>query len=381
MNVMDYTLQMFPKMVNYRLARWKLGSAVRPITLTYSITGMCQSNCKTCNIGREYRKNPVRVKKLELKLSEAVEFFKNLGHIYFLNVSGGEPFLREDLPEIIDAAMKLLRPRVIHIPTNAFLPRRIEQVTRHILCIMDKYNHNVLLTVKPSVDGVGKKHDEIRGLTGSFEKLEETINRLKIVEKDHRNFHLELGTVISVFNIGDMEEIENWVIRQGVQSYRNEIAEQREEFFNIGEDITPAEELYEKTVKTFKEKVQRNLHSKRAFTKVTESLRLVYYDLAVSIMRERRQIIPCYAGISNIHLNYDGDVWPCCVLGYSHSMGNIRDFNYDYDALYSSKNAEEARAYIRKGLCFCPLANQTYSNILMSFPRIVQTFFNYMRYA
>ena len=60
-------------------------------------------------------------------------------------------------------------------------------------------------------------------------------------------------------------------------------------------------------------------------TKLTESLRMVYYDLAIKILRDHRQVIPCYAGISNAHINYDGEVWPCCVLGYSKADGFLEE--------------------------------------------------------
>ena len=372
--------EIFTKTLNYRLARREIVLASRPLTLTFSVTGMCQSNCKTCYIGREFRKNPSRIKSLDLKIDEIAKFFESLGHIYFLNISGGEPYLRDDLPEIVELGMKYLKPQIVHIPTNAFLPEKTERLTKDILSVMHNYNSGIPLTVKPSVDGIGKKHDEIRGLKGNFSRLEETVKRLRAIEDEHSNFHLELGTVVSNFNIDDLDEIEDWVYKQGVQSYRNEIAEQREEFFNVGEDITPSDETYKKLMVNFKRRVEENLRTKKTLARMTESMRLVYYDLVVDILRKKKQIIPCYAGISNIHLNYDGDVWPCCVLGYAHSMGNIREFDYDYDALCDSKNAKEVRRYIRNGSCYCPLANQAYSNMIMSFPHLTKVVTNYLKF-
>ncbi len=380
MNVKDYLTEILPRTVNYQLARQSIIPACRPITLTFSVTGMCQSNCRTCYIGREFRKNPVKIRKLDLRLDEIEKFFENLGYVYFLNISGGEPYLRDDLVEIVELAMRYLRPKIVHIPTNAYLSGKIEGVTRRILDVMKRYNHKIPLTVKPSVDGIGKKHDEIRGLKGNFQRLRETIQRLKKVEKDYVNFHLELGTVVSNFNINDLNEIEDWVHKQCVQSYRNEIAEQREEFFNIGEEITPSDEIYEKLMVNFKKKIKESLVNKRSLARITESMRLVYYDLVVRILKEKRQVVPCFAGISNIHLNYDGDIWPCCVLGYAHTMGNIRDFNYDYDALYNSEKAKTVRNYIKEGRCHCPLANQAYSNILINLPYLFKTLKHCFKY-
>ena len=380
MNNKDYILEILPKTINYRLARRGLAKASRPITLTFSVTGMCQSRCKTRNIGAHFQEDPQEVKKLDMKIDEIERFFKSLGYCYFLNFSGGEPFLRNDLVEIVELALKYLKPRIIHTPTNAFMSEEIEKTTRDILDTINKYDSNIPFTVKPSIDGIGEKHDEIRGLPGSFERLKETIKRLKQVENEYENFHLELGTVVSNFNINDLDEIEDWVHEQGVQSYRNEIAEQREEFFNIGEDITPGNEVYEKLMKNFKEKVESNLKNKKSLARTTESMRLVYYDLVVKILRGKKQVIPCYAGISNIHLNYDGSIWPCCVLGYAHSMGNIRNYDFDYDTLYNSQKAKEVREYIKEGNCHCPLANQGYSNMIISLPYLMKVLGNYWKY-
>ncbi|UCG30887.1 MAG: radical SAM protein [candidate division WOR-3 bacterium] len=381
MRINTDTLSIIPMIIRCRLARNDKASACPPVAITFSVTGMCQSECKTCHIGREFRKNAKEIKAKSLSLGEIEKTFQNLGRVYYLNISGGEPYLRRDLPEIVELAMQYLKPRIVHIPTNAFLPERIDAMTRTILETMSKYNHTIPLTVKPSIDGIGERHDEIRGLKGNFERLEETIKRLKVIEEEHPNFHLELGTVVSNYNVADLTEIEDWVHSQGVQSYRNEIAEQREEFFNIGENITPSDEVYKKLMVSFTKKIKKNLSTKRPLAKMTESMRLVYYDLALKILRERKQVIPCYAGISNIHLNYDGELWPCCVLGYAHSLGNLRDFRYDYYALYGSRKARKVRKYIRDGRCCCPLANQAYSNMLMNPRYLGKMFTNYLMFS
>jgi MoaA/NifB/PqqE/SkfB family radical SAM enzyme len=313
MNFRDYIFELLPRTINYKLTRLSLIKPTNPITLTFSVTAACQSLCKTCQIGKLYRQNPQRAKE-DLTIEEIERIFKTMGHIYFFNISGGEPFLRKDLPQIVELAFKYLKPGIVHIPTNALTPKKIEEITLNILNVMNKYAPKVPLTIKPSIDGIGERHDEIRGFQGNFKKLEETIVRLKKLQKEYSSLHVELGTVISVFNIDHLEEIEDYVHGLGVESYRNEIAEQREEFFNIGDPITPTGEQYEILMKTFKQKIRENIGSKRRLARITESFRLVYYDLVNEILREKKQVIPCYGGISNVHLNYNGDLWPCCIL-------------------------------------------------------------------
>ena len=363
MNAKTYLIELFPKTISYKLAKKGLLKPANPITLTFSVTAACQSLCKTCQIGKLYRDNPKRAGE-DLTLEEIEMIFKSMGHIYFFNISGGEPFLRKDLPQIVGLACKYLRPGIVHIPTNALAPKRIEELTIEILKVMKEYSKKVPLTIKPSIDGVGEKHDEIRGIKGNFKRLEETISRLKKLEKEYSSFHVELGTVVSNFNVDDLEEIEDFVHSMGVESYRNEIAEQREEFFNIDDPITPTSDQYEDLMKSFKQKIKNNIKSKRRLARITESFRLVYYDLVSDILRKQKQVIACYGGISNVHLNYNGDLWPCCVLGYKKPMGNLREANYDFRQIFHSEQANEVRRYIRDRKCYCPLANQAYSNIL-----------------
>jgi len=148
-------------------------------------------------------------------------------------------------------------------------------------------------------------------------------------------------------------------------SYRNEIAEQRSEMCNQNDPITPNAQDYDRAIRFFVSSIRSDMDKKVMFQKLTNAFRLVYYQLAIRIMKEERQVIPCYAGISNAHMTPYGDIWPCCTLGYEKSMGNLRDFGYNFHRLWNSASADQIRGEIKAGQCYCPLANQAYSNILM----------------
>lgn len=371
MNKNDFFTKLFPRLITYKLNRWLGYGNFQPITVTYSVTAACQSRCKTCQIGRMYHEHPERAK-LDLSLSQIERTFSTMKPVYFFNISGGEPFLRQDLPQIVELACKYLKPSVIHTPTNGIMPQRIEEGTRAILEIIKKYNPGVPFTVKPSIDGVGAMHDEIRGVPGNFAKLLDTIDRLKRLEQEYDNFHLELGTVISNFNIDHLAEIEDFVHSLGIESYRNEVAEQRTEFFNVGDPITPDAATYQRLIKDFSRKIRENIAGKKDLARITEGLRLVYYEIAGKILETKKQVIPCYAGISNVHINFDGGVWPCCVLGYEKQMGNLRDYDFNFQKLWFSEEAQKIRRFIREKKCACPLANQAYSNILLHVPSLVK---------
>ena len=375
--MMGYIKEILPKIIQYRLSRFGLFSPGTPLNLTFSVTNICQSKCRTCNIWKLYRDNPDK-REDELTIDEIEKIFKSLGHVYVCNISGGEPFLRQDFPQIIELACRHLTPAIIHIPTNAIAVDTVERKTREILEIIKKVNLNIQLTVKPSLDHVGEKHDEIRGVKGNFNRVTELFNRLKNMKTEYPYLHVELGTVISSWNVNDLDEISSIVMKMGPDSYRNEIAEKRSEMFNIDDPITPEVEFYRKAVDIFIRQIQKMNKKASFFQRINNAFRLVYYQIAIRVMEKNTQVIPCYAGISNAHMNAYGDVWPCCTLGYEMSMGNIRDYNYDFRLLWNGTDAKKIRKHIKDKKCYCPLANQTYSNILMhllSLTKVIRNIF------
>ena len=366
MRLVDYLTRIAPRALYYAATRRGWVQPINPLTLTFSVTAACQSRCKTCNIGNVYLANPGLAKD-NLTLEEIEKVFRSLGPIYFFNVSGGEPFMRPDLAEIIRLACIHLKPKLIHIPTNGIAPKHIDKTARKILAIMkDHLPANVPISIKPSIDGIGAMHDYVRGYQGNFNLLEKTIDVLLQIRREDPRLHVDLGTVISNLNLHHLDEIEDWVHARGIESYRHEIAEQRAEFHNLGDPITPPAEVYEQLIGRFKEKILRNIRSKAVLTRTTEAVRMVYYDVAVQILKQRRQVTPCYGGISNIHMNYNGEIWPCCVLGGEQALGRVREWNYDLPALLRSTQARAARRYIADGNCACPLANQWLNNVLLT---------------
>lgn len=366
MKLRDYLTRIAPKTPYYEATRRGWVKPVNPLTLTFSVTAACQSRCKTCNIGKIYHENPDIVNQ-NLTLEEIEKVFKSLGPIYFFNVSGGEPFIRPELAEIIRLACIYLKPGLIHISTNATVPESIDRTTRKILEYMDELLPGATpISIKPSIDGLGTRHDYIRGFKGNFTLLERTIDILLKIRRENPRLYVDLGTVVSEYNIHELDEIEDWVHSRGIESYRHEIAEQRVEFHNLDDPITPSVDVYESLTQRFKKKIYHNIKNKAFLTRITEAVRIVYYDVAVQILRQHRQVTPCYGGISNIHMNYNGEIWPCCVLGSEQAMGNVREWDYDIQALLKSARAEKVRKYIAGGNCACPLANQWLNNILLT---------------
>lgn len=365
------SLNIAAKIMRFRLARLGVCKPGKPINFTFSITNKCQSRCRSCNIWDLYRQYPEKLEG-ELSLAEIERMFRSVGEIYFFNVSGGCPFLRRDFPEIVELACKYLKPSVIHIPTNALAVEKALSDTEKILEIMKANLPHTVLQIKPSFDGVGEMHDAVRGVPGNFAKLLRLVQGLKELQKKYGKLRLGLGTVVSRFNVKDIKEIIGYADRLEVGSYISEIAENRDEMFNLDDPIAPAPADYRAAMGEFKKYVASKLEFKKGLTRLTDAFRLVYYDLAVEIVEQKRQVIPCYGGITNVHVDPYGNVWPCCILGNTQSMGNMKDDEFRFWKIWNSSRAETARSFIKAGKCQCPLANQSYANILCSPRKMVR---------
>jgi MoaA/NifB/PqqE/SkfB family radical SAM enzyme len=349
-------LEVIPKIAKMQ-ASYALGKPLAlPMNLTISVSYRCNSRCKTCNVWQ--RPND------DFTLEEYEKTFASIGRdAYWFTFSGGEPTLRKDLPEIVAAAYRHCRPGIINIPTNGIqdkiIPERIERV------LQAAPGSEVIINL--SLDGVGERHDIVRGVKGNFERAMRTYAGLKALKGRYQNFTLGVHTVISNFNVEEFEGIYAFVRDElKPDSFISEIAEERVELDTVGMGITPPIEKYQPVIERLQEGIRKAEFS--GVSRITQAFRDRYYDLVKRTLVEQRQVIPCLAGIASAQIAPNGDVWTCCIR--AESVGNLREHGYDFRAVWSSAQASELRRSIKAGECYCPLANASYTNMLCHTPTL-----------
>jgi MoaA/NifB/PqqE/SkfB family radical SAM enzyme len=333
-----------PLYIPFRSLGWP---RLMPLNVTVSVTGRCNSRCRTCNI---WQQEPGE----ELSAAELDRVFRSLGRApYWFTFSGGEPFLRRDLEAICTSAYHRCHPAILNIPTNGLLYR---QIPRRVAEIAARCPGSQVI-VNLSLDGIGERHDEIRNVPGNFERAMHTYRGLK--DLDAPNLSVGVHTVISAFNIHEFPKIARWVRELEPDSYVTEIAEERVELHTVGSGITPDAGDSARVIDALSEQ----LRGQRFYgiSRVTQALRLAYYDLVKRILRERRQVIPCYAGWLSAHIMPDGEVWECAVMG--SSMGNLREVGCDMRRLWFGERARAVRRAVKTRGCYCPVANIAYTNM------------------
>ncbi len=349
--------------IGYQASRRLVLPKLLPINITVSVTFKCNSKCRTCNIWRKYIEEPSLIKK-ELELEEFEKIFHFLGKTpVWFTLSGGEPFLRSDIVEIFDSICRNNNPRIINIPSNGILTKRIVEKTSKILEITPR---DIILIINLSLDGIGEKHDKIRGISGNFKHFMETFEKLKELKMEYKNFRVGIHTVLSIYNQENTQQLYEYVINDlGPDQYITEMAEERVELGTIGSGITPIYENYSKIIDLLSSNIKEDTSLTKDFSGVVQAMRLNYYDIAKKILKESRQVIPCYAGWASGHITPHGDVWACCIK--AESVGNLRDVDYNFSKVWFSKKADEIRRSIKAGDCFCPLANASYTNMICNF--------------
>jgi MoaA/NifB/PqqE/SkfB family radical SAM enzyme len=349
-------LEVLPKIAKMQ-ASYALGKPLAlPMNLTISVSYRCNSRCKTCNVWQ--RPND------DFTLEEYEKTFASVGHAaYWFTFSGGEPTLRKDLPEMVELAYRYCRPGIINIPTNGIqdkiIPARIERV------LQAAPTSEVIINL--SLDGVGEKHDIVRGVKGNFERAMRTYAGLKALKGRYKNFTLGVHTVISNFNIDEFDNIYNFVHNElKPDSFITEIAEERVELDTVGMGITPPLQKYEPVINRLQDDIRKTEFN--GVSRITQSFRDRYYDIVKRTLVEKRQIIPCLAGIASAQIAPNGDVWTCCIR--AESVGNLRDHDYDFGATWRTTKADELRRSIKAGECYCPLANASYTNMVCHTPTL-----------
>ena len=153
-----------------------------PIYLTYFVTNKCNLKCQHCF----YWKN-LNLKKRELTLEEIDKFSKNLKDILVLNITGGEPFLRKDLPDLIKTFYINKKPIILTINTNGFLTNKIISDTEKILSF-----YKLPLIIEISLDGIKEDHDKVRYVEGAFDKSILTFKKLKELQNNYPKIYQKI---------------------------------------------------------------------------------------------------------------------------------------------------------------------------------------------
>ncbi|MCK4335131.1 MAG: radical SAM protein [Candidatus Aenigmarchaeota archaeon] len=330
-----------------------------PYKINLHITYSCNSRCKTCFIWKKYRKRP-ELKNKELKASDWKEFFKKMGdRLYWISISGGEPFLREDLAEII-SSMDMKNLCIMSINTNGQLPEKTYNITRETLEIIPE-NTKVFLAV--SLLGFENTHNFVSGKKNAFEKSKKTYEKLKSLQSEYKNFYLERELVVNKHNLNELEEITDSLNREKIP-FTFTFAQESKYYDNTGKEVglSPQE----------KQRVAEILRTLRIpLYQKADIMKNIFKKIAIKFF-EKGEIPKCYSSWCSVRIDPYGNVYPCIMR--DEVIGNLVENGMDLEkTMLKSKKLKRIQKEIKNKECSCWTPCEAYQNIVQNFHFSIQT--------
>lgn len=330
-----------------------------PYKLNFSVTEVCNSLCRTCNIGRLSRANGFRPHPQQLSFPEIERIFNNFPSLCWLSLSGGEPFLREDLTEIILAAIRLCpQLSIVSLPTNGLTRSRILSLTERLMALKKR----PLIYLNFSLDGPPKIHDFIRGVNRNYELTWETYTRLKERVKGVPDFYVGLETTISRYNQKEVDSFFRYLIGHGHRVTAT-IAHNTSFYLNQEAESISPEAAEVKSAVNF-------LRRRLSLFNASSFIFRIYLRHALKfLIQPKRMVLPCASLDRSLALYSDGTLSPCFM--WSANLGNIRDYGYSLMNAYRSEKAREYRQLIREEKCpICWTPCEATQTIIDHLPRL-----------
>src|SRR5262245_28765324 len=237
------------------------------------------------------------------------------GAVENLNISGGEPTTRLDLPQMVEMFHRHLpRMRKIGINTTGLTPARaIPMLTKIVeFCAA----RGTLISIRVSLDGIGDVHDQVRAVKKGFDRASKTIDAMQALSRTHPNFSFGIASTIFATNLEDAENILAWARARGLDVVFN--------MLRFTDAMLHNKELEEKIgFREREEEFMRRFFVDRVHEEsVLSGQSFLYLHYADMIANGYHRTMPCPFQSQGLLLNPNGDLHYC---ENSVKIGNVLD--------------------------------------------------------
>ena len=325
----------------YNITQRVLKSLVLNQVPNYAIVyvdGRCNMHCGFCiHAAMDARKSG------RITPSDWGNVFKRAKSLLHLTITGGEPFVRNDLTQIISEIIKNSGVPRVSIKSNGFYVKRIKEYIPELIY----QNPNTEFTLSISLDGPKIIHDKVRNFKGAYDKVLETVEIMKDYRKE-KNFFLRLASVLTEDNkdfLPDfLDQTDKWPIDF------HEIILLRD----VPDEVQlRLKDMYEKLSKRQQQKSSRNW--RKSFNgKIFEKL----YKETLKRLDKGKKHSNCVAGSRFVEIFPDGLVRGCEVekLWDFSTIGKVEKFNDIVDVL-NSRKAKDFAKFAKTCSCTFECAN------------------------
>ena len=377
-----------------------------PVQIIHYVTARCNLRCEHCF----YKETLDAPNPGEMSLETLEKTMGEIGPVLWYSLAGGEPFLRNDLTDIIGLAQKCCRPKVFSFPTNGWFVERTFAQTLRSLQRMD--NGNLILFF--SLDGPKEMHDMIRG-EDSYSRVISCFDRLRPLQRLYPNLYLNVVTTVTPDNASVMPEFVSDVLKD---LNPNALSINLFRYHSLDHPPIPVEviDAYEETTQIYSDYLTRGGVDHYGFfgKKVLAAKEIIQKELILDVARNDTFVTPCTAGSLSYVINEDGSVAACEILKPEQNLGQLSgtqrsglplggqksegasvvvtlgtkpstrngsDLNGEvsFRSLIRSEQAKELRSWIRDTECRCTYECAMSTNTLFSWPLARSTYFRVLR--
>lgn len=278
---------------------------------TVIVTYRCNARCNMCN---RYKKPSQPNEEISL------ETIKKLPPMYFTNITGGEPFIRQDLKEVVRELYK--KSDRIVISTNGFFTDRIIDLCKEFPNI----------GIRISIEGLEETNNKIRGLEDGFNKGLTTLK--KLVEMNHPD--VGFGMTVQDANAKDLVPLYKLSNEMNMEfataSLHNSF------YFVEAKNIIKDRPMVAKNFEDLINELLKSNSPKKWF-------RAYFNHGLINYIYGQKRLLPCDMAFDTFFIDPYGDVMPCNGTKEKLVMGNLND--QSWDQLWNSEQAENVRKAVR----------------------------------
>lgn len=321
-------------------------------TVILFVTSRCNSFCRTCFYHAELNRPG------DLTLDQIAEVSRTMPPITDLWLSGGEPTLRRDVPEIIDLFVRNNGVNRVIIPTNGLLKDRVAEVVNQALT---RHPQLTDLYLNIALDGFGTTHDQIRGVPNHWAKTLACIEHLyPLKEKFGARLRLNVNTVVCADNYTEISTLADylWTHCQLDGHYFNIVRGETkvgDAIKAIPPEVLPA--MYAEVAELTERYGNRMFADDDAAKRFIKNVAYVgtitthYRIQHENFIQPTAWPFPCTAGETTAVIDYNGDVRACELRD---KFASLKDFAYNFGELWASRTrAEELGAIDGGRACWC----------------------------
>ncbi|GAB4277819.1 MAG: radical SAM protein [Deferrisomatales bacterium] len=276
--------------------------------MSLEVTRRCVARCVMCNLWRSPRDAP------ELAAAEWLDLLcaPELRRLKELDVTGGEPFLRSDLAELLEGVCTLKRTHLrrlhsVAVTTNGFLTRAVLDGVGRLVGPFERAGVELVLVL--GMDAVGELHDRIRNYRNGWARLHETVEGLSELRARHAPLVLGIKTTVTRYNVGELDRVAAYAREHGLFAIISPFLLTPARYDNL--DRAEALELS-----------PRDRAALERFYDTTPLQWVSYRDELRRFLETGRMEKPCSAGLNYYFVRSSGDVLPCPLIPVC--LGNVR---------------------------------------------------------